>query len=68
METSSWKTKTLLLGALIGAVTGLVGAFLLVQRAEQSKSLPKITAGEGVKVGLGVLGILRMLAEMVEKR
>ncbi len=61
----NWKTKTLLIGTTVGAATGLVAALMMIQRAEKNQTTPKLSAGEGVKVGMGVLGILRMLAELV---
>lgn len=61
----NWKTKTLLIGTTVGAATGLVAALMMIQRAEKNQTTPKLSAGEGVKVGMGVLGVLRMLAELV---
>lgn len=57
------KTKTLLIGTSVGAVTGLIAALIVLQRAEKNETTPKLSAGDGVKVGIGILGILRMLAE-----
>ncbi len=62
-QSENWKLKALLLGAGIGAVTGLVASFILVQRAEQTQSKPELTTGDGVKIGLGVLGVLRMISD-----
>ncbi len=62
-KNENWKLKTLLLGAGIGAVTGLIASLIIVQRAEQTNSRPEITAGDGVKVGLGLLGVLRQIAD-----
>lgn len=65
METKpNWKPKILILGAILGALTGLGAAYILVQRAEQTQEKPKLSAGEGVKIGLGLLGVLRMIADM----
>ncbi|NMB59430.1 MAG: hypothetical protein GYA12_09695 [Chloroflexi bacterium] len=61
----NWKTKTLLIGTTVGAATGLVAALMMIQRAEKNQTTPKLSAGEGVKIGMGVLGVLRMLAELV---
>jgi gas vesicle protein len=60
----NWKTKTLLIGTTVGAVTGLVAALIIMQRAEKSETTPKLTAGDGVKVGMGVLGVLKLLADV----
>lgn len=62
----NWKTRTLTLGILLGAAAGLVGAYLLVQRAEQEGQNPEMTPGEGVKLGLLVLGVLRQIAQLGE--
>ena len=58
------KIKTLLLGTSIGAATGLIAAMIIIQRAEKNQTTPKLTAGDGVKVGMGVLGVLRLLADI----
>lgn len=60
----NWQTKTLFIGAIIGAVTGVVGAYILIQAADKVGLRPKISAGDGVKVGLGVLAVLRLLADL----
>ena len=59
---NNWKTKTMIMGTVIGAVAGAVSAFLLIQRAEREDATPKLTTGESIQVGLGVLGLLRMIA------
>ena len=56
------KTKTIALGTLIGALVGAVSSYLLIKRSEAQGETPKLTAGEGVQVGLGVLGLLRLIA------
>ncbi|HSQ38804.1 MAG TPA: hypothetical protein VLM78_01480 [Anaerolineales bacterium] len=58
------KNKTILLGALIGAFTGLVAAILLTRRAEQDESTTAITAGDGIKIGALVFGLLRAIASI----
>lgn len=60
----SWKSKTLIIGAIAGALTGIIAALLVIQKADQEQTQPKLNAGQGVKVGLGVLGVLKMLAEL----
>jgi glucokinase len=60
----SWKTKTLIIGAIIGTLTGLGAAYLIIQRAQVENTQPKLTAGEGVKIGLGVLTLLRLIADI----
>jgi len=59
----NWKSNTLLLGTLIGAVSGLLASLLIIQRSEKTETLPKLSAGEGVKLGLGLLGVLKSLSD-----
>ncbi len=58
----NWKTKTMILSTVIGALTGAAAAFLLIQRAEREETQPKLSPGEGIQVGLGVLGLMRLIA------
>ena len=59
---NTWKAKTIIIGTVIGALSGAVSAYLLVKRAESEHTQPKISPGEGIQVGLGVLGLMRMIA------
>jgi hypothetical protein len=52
------------MGAVIGACTGMLAAYLMVQKAEQQEEQPRLTAGDGVKLGVGVLGLLRFISDM----
>jgi hypothetical protein len=63
----NWKVTTLIIGGIIGLISGIVAAYILIQRAEDEESRPRISAGEGVKVGLGVLGLLRQVADLTTK-
>jgi len=63
----NWKTRTLVIGAVTGVLVGLAGAYIIIQRAELNKTLPEVSPGDGVKVGLGVLGLLRLVADIAEK-
>jgi len=64
----NWKSKTLIIGGLIGLIAGIIAAYMFIQRAEAEEGRPKITAGEGVKVGLGVLTVLRMISDLATKK
>lgn len=67
MENPNWKKKVLLISVGIGALLGVVAGLILVQRSEQTQTHPQLTAGDGVKVGLGLLGVLRMLTDLINK-
>ena len=58
------KNKTIFLGTLIGAATGLAAAMLLTRRAEKNEREAAITPGEGLKLGVLVFGLLRAIASL----
>jgi len=62
------KSKTLFFGALIGAVTGLIAASLLNRRAEKSEKESALTAGEGMKLGMLLFGLLRAIASLGDEK
>jgi hypothetical protein len=45
---------------------GVGGAYLLIQNAEKQGNVVSVTAGDGVKLGLMVLGVLRQVAALGE--
>ena len=65
-EQDNWKTKALVTGAVIGTLAGIGAAYMFVQRAEAEETRPEMTPGEGVKLGLLVLGLLRSVAQLGE--
>jgi len=62
----SWTTKAILVGAALGALVGAGAAYLLIQRAKREDGEVRITAGDGVKLGLLVLGLLRQVGQLGE--
>jgi len=56
------KRKIVIAGAVLGCITGLIAAALLIQRAENQQTSPRLTTGEGVKVGALVFSLLRQIA------
>ncbi len=62
----NWKMRILLIGGLAGAVTGLAAAYLLVRRAEERGVEPRLEAGEGIRLGLLLLGLLRQVSALTD--
>ena len=62
------KGRTILLGALIGAFTGLIAAMLLNRRAERQERTTAITAGEGIKIGALLFGLLRAISSLGDEK
>lgn len=59
---TSWTGQVLVVGAVLGALTGLTAAYLLIQRAKKRAEPPNLNAGEGIKLGLLIFGLLRQVA------
>lgn len=65
MESNNWKTKTLIIGTVLGALSGLAAAYLLARSAEQTKGgPPKVKTGDAFKILLGVIGVVRGIASL----
>ena len=62
------KSKTLFTGALVGAIIGLFAAMLLQRRAEKNERETTLTTGEGLKLGVLLLGLLRAIASLGDEK
>ena len=60
----SWKSKALLAGALIGALTGVGTAYFLIKNAEKEGETLSLSSGQGIKLGLLLLGTLRQVMQL----
>lgn len=58
------RNKILAMGALLGAVTGVLGALMLYRRAESEGTDLSISTGEGLRIGLLVVGLLRSISTL----
>jgi hypothetical protein len=60
----NYQAKVLMGGAVIGAFVGLAGAFLLIKNTERKGTELNVSAGEGVKLSLIIMALLRQVAEL----
>lgn len=67
-DNGNLKGKVLLIGGVLGALTGLGIAYMLLQRSDQEGKEVRLSTGEGVRLGLLVLGLLRQVSELGEKK
>lgn len=58
-RSGDWKAKAIVVGALIGALTGAATAMMLVRRSEQRGETVRLSTGEGLRLGMLVAGLLR---------
>ncbi len=59
--------RVLVFGALIGAATGLAAAMMLQRRAQKTGREITLSAGEGIQLGVMVLGLLRAVAGLADR-
>ena len=62
----SQQTKVLVIGALAGAATGIIAAMILQRRAERMGTDVSLSAGEGIQLGMLVLGLVRSIASLAD--
>jgi hypothetical protein len=55
--------KFILLGAILGALTGAGAGFLLAQRIEEGDEI-QLTPGDGIKIGGSIIAFLRQISTL----
>jgi len=63
-ETKNWKSQTLIIGCIIGAIAGLGAAYIMIRRAEEAQTKPQLTTGDGVKIGMGLAGVIKLISDL----
>jgi hypothetical protein len=61
---NSWKIQTLVIGGVVGALTGLGAAYLLTRRAEQKGSPLSISPTKGIQLGVLLAGLVRSVLNL----
>ena len=61
-KTSS--TKTVVIGALVGAGTGVIAAMLLHRKAKKQQRETMINPSEAIQLGLLVFGLFRAISAL----
>ncbi len=64
IQSNPQQMRTIAGGAVIGALAGLVAAFLLSRRAERQGRSVTLTPAEGVQIGVLLIGLLRTIAAL----
>ena len=62
------QNRTLLLGALIGAFTGLAAAMILQRRAEKTGTEITLSTGDGIQLGVMIMGLLRAISSLGDEK
>jgi uncharacterized membrane protein YadS len=64
MDDTNWKTRTYLIGSIVGALAGLGVAFLLIRRSEETGEPVQFGTREGLRLGIGLLGLIRQVGKL----
>ncbi|RPJ27106.1 MAG: hypothetical protein EHM33_09160 [Chloroflexi bacterium] len=62
------QNRVLLFGTLIGAATGLVAAMMLQRRAEKTGTEITLSTGEGIQLGVMIMGLLRAISSLGDEK
>ena len=65
IKEDDWKPKALVIGGVVGAAIGTLATYLLIQSYDEGEQL-HISAGQGVKLGVLVFGLLRNVAGLAD--
>ncbi len=66
-----WKMRTTLIGSALGAIAGVAAALMFIQRSEETgkpPSLRKTDPGLVLATGVTLLGLLRQIADLGNRR
>ena len=70
-RTPDWRMRTTLVGSALGAIAGVVAALMFIRRSEEAgepPSIRKTDPGLILAAGITLLGLLRQIADMGERR
>ena len=59
----NYKPRVLIISGVVGAMVGILAAFLYLQNLEEGTN-PEVTPGQGVKIGLLLLSLIRNVADL----
>ena len=62
----TWKNKSLLLGAVLGAMSGLGAALLYIRAVEDTGNTEpnKIATGDAIKMVISVFGLIKQISSL----
>ena len=70
-RTPDWKMRTTLVGSALGALAGVAAALMFIRRSEETgepPSLRKTDPGLVLATGITVLGLLRQIADLGDRK
>jgi hypothetical protein len=65
-EVDTWAIKTLVIGGVVGAGAGLLAAYLLINNKNKTGVTPTVSAREGFRIAVLLVGVIRNVANLWE--
>ena len=70
MDSNSWKTRTLVIGSVVGAVAGVLAAQMFIKSSEEAgtsrRGRPRVETKSVLQVGIGVMALLQKIAGLAD--
>jgi len=70
MGSKNWKTRTMIIGGMLGGVAGVVAAMIFIRSGEEAstsrRGRPRVRPKHALQVGIGLIGLLQKIAGLAE--
>ena len=70
MGSSGWKTRTTIIGGIVGGIVGVFAAMMFIRSSEETGSAqrgrPRVKPKHALQVGISVIGLLQKIAGLAE--
>ena len=60
----NYQTRFMIIGAIIGAITGMGAGYLIAQNSQTNESETALSTGDGLRLGVMLFGFLRQLSQL----
>jgi gas vesicle protein len=71
MGSNDWKTRTMIVGGILGGIAGVVAAMMFIRSGEAAgatrKGRPRVQSRSALQVGIGLMGLLQKISGLAEE-
>ncbi len=64
----SWKANIIILGGIVGSLLGILAAYILIKSSADQEQKPKLDTKQGMRLGLGIVSLLRSLTNISQQK
>ena len=70
MGSNGWKTRTTIIGGILGGLVGVFAAMMFIRSSEEAgstrRSRPRVKPKHALQIGISVIGLLQKIAGLAE--